>query len=188
VCKFGLFSHKWAIFKREWNERFKGPQVPKKTQFRHERLEYKIFLFSEPLKGSKLLKIFTISLTFRFDKLWHLSKSVHTGENSQILTVSNKKKFYLGKIVVYLTSSYWALYGMSGPVENASETSVLKAHRRKFSNSDSVEQKIWFFWYYNQLVDKFTIIIYEGYKKVHMYFYSRAVLSLPRCYAKSANL
>jgi hypothetical protein len=32
------------------------------------------------------------SLTFGFDKLWHLSKSVHTGENSQILTVSNKKK------------------------------------------------------------------------------------------------
>jgi predicted nucleic-acid-binding protein len=30
-------------------------------------------------------------LTFRFDKLSNLSKSVHTGENSQILTVSNKK-------------------------------------------------------------------------------------------------
>jgi hypothetical protein len=29
---------------------------------------------------------------FRFDKLSNLSKSVHTGENSQILTVSNKKK------------------------------------------------------------------------------------------------
>jgi hypothetical protein len=28
---------------------------------------------------------------FCFDKLCHLSKSVHTRENSQILTVSNKK-------------------------------------------------------------------------------------------------
>jgi hypothetical protein len=51
----------------------------------------RFFLFDEPLKGSKSLKIFKISLTFRFDKLWHLSRSVHTGENSQILTVSNKK-------------------------------------------------------------------------------------------------
>jgi hypothetical protein len=39
----------------------------------------------------KSLKIFKISLTFRFDTLWHLSKSIHTGENFQILTVSNKK-------------------------------------------------------------------------------------------------
>jgi hypothetical protein len=48
------------------------------------------------VRWPKLLKIFNISLTFRFDKLWHLSKSVHTGEYSQILTsdkcqVSNKK-------------------------------------------------------------------------------------------------
>jgi hypothetical protein len=49
-------------------------------------------LFDEPLKGSKSLKTFKISLTFRFDKLWHLSKSVHIGEYSQILTVPNKKK------------------------------------------------------------------------------------------------
>jgi ABC-type transport system involved in Fe-S cluster assembly fused permease/ATPase subunit len=28
---------------------------------------------------------------FRFDKLSNLSKSVHTGENSRILTMSNKK-------------------------------------------------------------------------------------------------
>jgi hypothetical protein len=50
-------------------------------------------LLDESLKGSKSLKIFKISLAFRFDKLSHLSKSVHTGENSQILTVSNKKKY-----------------------------------------------------------------------------------------------
>jgi hypothetical protein len=68
--------------------------MPKKGQFTQERVEYKVFLFDKPLKGSKSLKIFKISLTFRFDKLSNLSKSVHTGENSQILTVSNKKLFY----------------------------------------------------------------------------------------------
>jgi hypothetical protein len=35
----------------------------------HERVEYNVVLFDEPLKGSKLLKTFKISLTFRFDKL-----------------------------------------------------------------------------------------------------------------------
>jgi hypothetical protein len=64
---------------------------PKKAQFTHERDEYNVFLFDEPLKGFKSLKTFKISLTFRFDKLSHLSKSAHIGENSQILTVSNKK-------------------------------------------------------------------------------------------------
>jgi hypothetical protein len=72
-----------------------GPRVPKKVQFTLERVEYNVFLFDEPLKGSKSLKIFKINLTFRFDKLWHLSKSVHTGKNSQILTVSNKNIIYL---------------------------------------------------------------------------------------------
>jgi hypothetical protein len=94
VRKLGLFWHEWTILKREWNERLKGPRVPKKAQFIHERVEYNVFLFDEPLKGSKSLKTFKISLTFRFDKLWHLSKSVHIGENSQILTVSNKKKYF----------------------------------------------------------------------------------------------
>jgi hypothetical protein len=69
--------------------------MPKKTQITQERVEYNVFLFDEPLKGSKSLKIFKISLTFRFDKLSNLSKSVHTGENSQILTVSNKKRNFL---------------------------------------------------------------------------------------------
>jgi hypothetical protein len=49
----------------ERNERFKGPQMPK---FTHEPVEYNVFLFDEPLKGSKSLKIFKISLTSRFDK------------------------------------------------------------------------------------------------------------------------
>jgi hypothetical protein len=53
--------------------------MPKKAQFTQERVEYNVFLFDEPLKGSKSLKIFKISLTFHFD--------IH----SQILTVSNKK-------------------------------------------------------------------------------------------------
>jgi hypothetical protein len=68
--------------------------VPKKAQIPQERVEYNVFLFDEPLKDSKSLKIFKISLTFRFDKLSNLSKSVHTGENSQILTVSNKKEIF----------------------------------------------------------------------------------------------
>jgi hypothetical protein len=41
----------------------------KKALFRQERVEYNVFLFDEPLKGSKSLKIFKISLTYRFDKL-----------------------------------------------------------------------------------------------------------------------
>jgi hypothetical protein len=45
------------------------PRVPKKAQFTQERVEYNVFLFDEPLKGSKSLKIFKISLTFCFDKL-----------------------------------------------------------------------------------------------------------------------
>jgi hypothetical protein len=79
VCKLGLF----------WHE---STSAKKKAQFTQERVEYNVFLFDEPLKDFKSLKIFKISLTFRFDKLSNLSKSVHTGENSQILTVSNKKK------------------------------------------------------------------------------------------------
>jgi hypothetical protein len=94
VCKLRFFWYEWAKSKRECNERFKGPRVPKKVQFTQERVEYVFFLFDDPLKGSKSLKIFKINLTFRFDKLSHLSKSVHTGENSQILTVSNKKKTF----------------------------------------------------------------------------------------------
>ncbi|KAJ3616884.1 hypothetical protein MTP99_009145, partial [Tenebrio molitor] len=45
-----------------------SPRVPKKAQITQERVEYNIFLFDKPLKGSKSLKIFKISLTFRFDK------------------------------------------------------------------------------------------------------------------------
>jgi hypothetical protein len=35
----------------------------------NEPVKHNVFLFDEPLKGSKSLKIFKISLTFRFDKL-----------------------------------------------------------------------------------------------------------------------
>jgi hypothetical protein len=69
TCKLGLFWHEWAILKRERNERFKDPRVPKKAQFTHERVEYNVFLLDELLKGPKSLKTFKISLTFRFDKL-----------------------------------------------------------------------------------------------------------------------
>jgi hypothetical protein len=73
--------------------------VPKKAQITQERVEYNGFLFDEPPKGSKSLKIFKINLTFRFDKLSNLSKSVHTGENSQILTVSNKNSSLFNEFV-----------------------------------------------------------------------------------------
>jgi hypothetical protein len=63
---------------------------------RVKRVEYNVFLFDDPLKGSKLFKIFKINLTFRFDKLSHLSKSVHIGENSQILTSVEQKKIIIG--------------------------------------------------------------------------------------------
>jgi hypothetical protein len=69
----------------------------KKAQFTQERVEYNVFLFDKPIKGSKSLKIFKINLMFRFDKLRHLLKSIHTGENSQILTASNKKIDYIIK-------------------------------------------------------------------------------------------
>jgi hypothetical protein len=99
VSSFGFFWHECTSLKLEWNESFKGPRVPKKAQITQERVEYKVFLFDEPLEGSKSLKIFKISLTFHFNKLSNLSKSVHTGENSQVLTVSNKKKIYIVLIV-----------------------------------------------------------------------------------------
>jgi hypothetical protein len=73
---------------------FERPTSAKKVQFTQERVEYNVFLFDDPLKGSKSLKIFKINLAFRSDKLSHLSKSVHIGENSQILTVSNKKTYF----------------------------------------------------------------------------------------------
>jgi hypothetical protein len=89
--------------------------VPKKAQITQERVEYNVFMFDEPLKGSKSLKIFKISLTFRFDKLSNFSKSVRTGENSQILTVSNKKFIFeavtVNKVqkVFYLTGGVFEL-------------------------------------------------------------------------------
>jgi hypothetical protein len=73
----------WAFFGMSGPD----PRVPKKIQFTQERVEY-VFLFDEPLKGSKSLKIFKINLTFHFDKF-------HIGVNSQILTVSNKKINYV---------------------------------------------------------------------------------------------
>jgi hypothetical protein len=80
--------------------------VPKKAQITQERVEYNVFLVDNPLKGSKSLKIFKISLTFRFDKSSNVSKSVHTEENSQILTVSNKNSYLcneIGKVTFFRT-------------------------------------------------------------------------------------
>jgi hypothetical protein len=87
--------------------------VPKKAQITQERVEYNVFLFDEPPKGSKSLKIFKISLTFRFDKLSNLSKSVHTGENSQILTVSNKKTVFRNYVYQNLRNYTAIMYVLS---------------------------------------------------------------------------
>jgi hypothetical protein len=90
----------------DYNASETRPTSAKKAQITQERVEYNVFLFDEPLKGSKSLKIFKIKLTFRFDKLSHLSKSVHIGENSQILTVSNKKNCSYGYKNVFISNSW----------------------------------------------------------------------------------
>jgi hypothetical protein len=67
----------------------------KKAQITQERVEYKVFCSTSPPKVSKWLKIFKITLTFRFDKLSNSSKSVHTGENSPNSdSVEQKNKVY----------------------------------------------------------------------------------------------
>jgi hypothetical protein len=49
VCKLGFFGMSRSVrFTRD----FKGPRVPKRAQFTHERVEYNVLLFDEPLKGS----------------------------------------------------------------------------------------------------------------------------------------
>jgi hypothetical protein len=57
VCKLGIFWHEWVM----------THECQKKAQFTRERVEYNVFLFDEPLKGSKSLKIFKISLTLACD-------------------------------------------------------------------------------------------------------------------------
>jgi hypothetical protein len=96
--------------------------VPKKVQFTQERVEYNVFLFDDPLKGSKSLKIFKISLTFPFDKLSHLSKSVHIGENSQILTVSNKK------IVFFINNGCRQIFIMNMKIVLLQRKTLLDTH------------------------------------------------------------
>jgi hypothetical protein len=59
---------------------FKGPRVPKRDLFTNARVEYNIFFCStSPLKTPNRLESSKLACF------------VHTGENSQILTVSNKK-------------------------------------------------------------------------------------------------
>jgi hypothetical protein len=62
--------------------------VPKKTNLHKNEFNIRFFCSTSPLKTpiAKILKLADVS----FDKL-SFTKSVHTGENSQILTVSNKK-------------------------------------------------------------------------------------------------
>jgi hypothetical protein len=84
VCKLGVFWYEWA-----------RPTSAKKDPIYTRMSWIQRFFVRRAPKGSRSLKIFKISLTFRFDKLWHLSKSAHTGEISRILTVSNKKKYIM---------------------------------------------------------------------------------------------
>jgi hypothetical protein len=64
VCKLGFF----AMSGPSETSVLKAHEC-QKDQFTQERVEYNVFLFDEPLKGSKTLKIFKIRLTFGFDKL-----------------------------------------------------------------------------------------------------------------------
>jgi hypothetical protein len=95
----------------------------KKKQITQDRVEYNVFLFDEPPKGSKLLKIFKMSLMFRFEKLSNLSKSVHTGENSQILTVSNKKKSFISMSQLWCISEIFL-----NATQNTNSTYHLHCH------------------------------------------------------------
>jgi hypothetical protein len=66
VCKLGLFWHEWASL----TSVLKAHECQKKSNLHTNELNTTFFfLFDELLKGSKLLKIFKTSLTFRFDKL-----------------------------------------------------------------------------------------------------------------------
>jgi hypothetical protein len=69
VCKFGLFWHAWAILYASETSVLKAHECQKRPNLHTNEVEYNVFLFDEPLKGSKSLKTFKISLTFCFDKL-----------------------------------------------------------------------------------------------------------------------
>jgi hypothetical protein len=49
---WAFFWHSW-IFKTRFTRVLKWPRRAKKAQLTHERVEYNVFLFDEPLKGSK---------------------------------------------------------------------------------------------------------------------------------------
>jgi hypothetical protein len=92
VCNLGFFGTRGPL-KLSFHSSFKlAHSCQKKPKLHKNELNTTFFCSTSPPKGSKSLKIYKISLTFCFDKLSNLSKSVHTGENSQILTVLNKKK------------------------------------------------------------------------------------------------
>jgi hypothetical protein len=56
----------------------KAHECQKKSNLHKNELNTTFFfLFDDPLKGSKLLKIFKINLTFRFDKLIFIKISSH---------------------------------------------------------------------------------------------------------------
>jgi hypothetical protein len=62
----------------------------KRPNLRKNELNTRFFLFDELLKGSKSLKIFQISLTFRFDIYQNFSISDSVEQKTQLLSF----KFY----------------------------------------------------------------------------------------------
>jgi hypothetical protein len=56
VCKLGFFWYEWARLKRECNERFKGPRMPKKSTLHKNELNTTFFCSTSPLKAPNGLK------------------------------------------------------------------------------------------------------------------------------------
>jgi hypothetical protein len=96
VCNFGFFWPEWTSLKLEWNESFQGPRVPKKVQITQERVEYNVFLFDEPLKGSKSLKIFAWRFVLTSCQIY---QNPFTQEKILKFWVSNKKNIFKPKFI-----------------------------------------------------------------------------------------
>jgi hypothetical protein len=91
VCNVKLKCYYTVCPRIEFHSCFKlAHSCQKKANLHKNELNTPFFCSTSSLKALNRLK----SLTFRFDKLSNLSKSGQTGENSQILTVSNKKNIF----------------------------------------------------------------------------------------------
>jgi hypothetical protein len=103
VCKLGFFLARFTCI-LNW------PTHAKKVQFTQERVEYNVFLFDEPLKGSKSLKILKISLTFHFGKLTFIKIRSRRKKfsNSDSVVVSTKKLLFSErmKLLLFIDVNY----------------------------------------------------------------------------------